>query len=124
MINKNNNLNNGKASGPCPDEVFLGDLGLLDTARGGAAALVIRQVIADLADVSHTQICAHHSFSDDLAGLGMWDSLDTVEFVMRLEDRLQTRIPAAVAERLPGLLEQERANPLFTVSDMVLGMVS
>jgi acyl carrier protein len=107
----------------CSDEVFVTDLGLPLPSQQATTALAIRSVIAEFAGVPATSICAHHTFSDDLAGGGMFDdSLDTVEFVMQLEDRLGRRIPNALAEKLPGLIELDFPHPLYSVSDLVTQM--
>src|SRR5438067_1273510 len=102
---------------------FLLALGLEAGTDEAIVATAIRRVIADLAGVPEEKIDAHHSFSEDLSGLGSWDSLDTVEFLMRLEDLLGLRIPGSVAERFPGLSEVDRTDPFFLVSDMVLGII-
>jgi acyl carrier protein len=107
----------------CPAEHFLADLGLAGDTKEASAALAIRRVIADLAEMHEDAIWAHHSFSEDLGDKGAWDSLDDVEFIMSLEAELHARIPDAVAERLPGS-DSERLNPMYTVGDMVLGIVA
>jgi acyl carrier protein len=107
----------------CSDEVFATDLGLPYPSRQAATALAIRSVIAEFAGLPTTSVCAYHTFSDDLAGRGMFDdSLDTVEFIMELEDRIGRRIPDAIAERLPGLSQLDIPHPLLTVSDLVTEM--
>jgi hypothetical protein len=52
------------------------------------------------------------------------DSLDTVEFVMTLEEKLGTRIPDSIAEKLPGVLELDFPHPLYTIADAVVPMAN
>ena len=107
----------------CSDEAFLAELGLPCRSRRGAIALAVRAVIAITAEVHPGAICAHHTFADDLTGRGMFDdSLDTVEFVMNLEDQIRYRIRTAIAEKLPGLIQLDFPHPLFTVADFVVAL--
>jgi hypothetical protein len=54
----------------------------------------------------------------------MFDSLDTVEFVMTLEQKLGTRIPDPIAEKLPGVRELDFPHPLYTIADAVVSMAN
>jgi acyl carrier protein len=107
----------------CIDEVFVSDLGLSFPSGQAETALAIRASIAELAGVPASSVGAHHTFADDLAGRGMFDdSLDSVEFVMTLEEQMGKRIPDEVAERLPGLNELDFPHPLYSVADFVTQM--
>ena len=108
----------------CAEAEFLTDLGLKANTREAVLALAIRSVIAELAEVRPEAICANHSFANDLSPLGMWDSLDTVEFVLRLEARIGNAIPDEQAEKLPGLADRDRVDPGYTVGTMVRQMIS
>jgi hypothetical protein len=41
---------------------------------------------------------------------------------MTLEEKLGTRIPASIAEKLPGVLELDFPHPFYTVADAVVPM--
>ena len=96
-----------------------------DIAKGQASvtALAVRRAIADTAGVSPNEIFANQSFARDLVHMGGWDSLDTLDFVMTLESHLGRPIAPKVAERLPGLSDEERADVNFLVRDFVRGIV-
>src|SRR4051812_10092395 len=104
------------------DEDFLADLGPSLSPRHALTALAIRSAIAEFAELPAASVAAHHTFAEDLAGRGMFDSLDTVEFIMVLEEKLGGRIPGGVAEGLVGLNKLDFPHPFFTVADLVIPM--
>jgi acyl carrier protein len=109
----------------CSDEEFVSDLGLPLHSPEARVALAIRSTIADLADMPDRSLYAHHTFVENVRGRGMFDdSLDTVEFIMTLEEKLGMRIPTPIAEKLPGVLELDFPHPLYTIADAVAAMAS
>ena len=57
---------------------------------------VVAQIVCKTLNVSREKVLLESRFVDDLGG----DSLDTVEMILELEDRLGIEIPEEVAENL------------------------
>ena len=101
----------------------MSDLGLPSASRHARIAHAIRSVIAEFADLPARSVAAHHTFAEDLSGRGMFDdSLDTVEFIMVLEEKIGGPLPDVVAEGLVGLNSLDFPHPLLTVADLVIPM--
>jgi acyl carrier protein len=103
----------------CSDAQFVRGCGFVEGSREAQVALGIRSILGELGDVATGAICPHQTFQKDLAGLGSWDSLDQVDFMMRLEDLLDIRIPDDVGERFTGIRDDELIRPDFTVAEMI-----
>jgi len=107
----------------CSPDDFLRRCGFSPDDADAAKALIIRDVLAHIANVRVDSICPEHTYRRDLAGLGLLDSLDQVEFIMQLEDRLGRRIPDKLAERLRGITDRELYDPNFTVRDTIENLI-
>jgi acyl carrier protein len=103
------------------DADFAEECGVAVGSFEAEVALAVREIIADLANVPKESILARHSFVTELVGLDpALDSLDSVDYVMRLEERLDMRIPDCVAQSLPGIFDPDRLSAGFTVGQMVV----
>jgi len=63
-------------------------------------ALIVRQVIAEEGSVDPRFIYATDRYPEELSVLPSWDSIDWIDFIMRLEEKLNMHIPDRDAERL------------------------
>ena len=103
------------------DSDFAKECGIAVGSFEAEVALAVREIIAELANVPKESILPSHSFVTELVGLdSALDSLDSVDYVMRLEERLDIRIPDCVAESLPGISDLDRLSASFTVRQMIV----
>jgi acyl carrier protein len=86
---------------PCSDEEFVHGLGFDRMSREAEVALIIRQVFADSLGIPPEAIRQTTCFGRESDMLPLCDSLDTVEIVLQLEDRLNTVIPDQVLSEIP-----------------------
>jgi acyl carrier protein len=105
------------------EETFLAECEIATGTAQARKAIAVRRAIAKLAGVPESAISASHVFRGQLDQLGMWDSLDTLEFVLQLEKHLGDELPGEVRDRLPGLDDAVRDHPSYSVRDMVTGIV-
>jgi acyl carrier protein len=105
-----------KGRTPQSDDVFVAECGLPDDPEARRVAIGVRQVFAEEGSVNPQFIFATDRYPEDLEILPSWDSLDTVDLLMRVEEKLNIRIPDSDAERLFQLR--------FTVREFVAGMVA
>jgi acyl carrier protein len=101
---------------PQSDDAFIAECGLPDDPEARRVAVGVRQVFGEEGSVDPQLIFATDRYPEDLEILPSWDSLDTVDLLMRIEEKLNIRIPDRDAERL----FQRR----FTVREFVAGMVA
>jgi acyl carrier protein len=85
---------------PQTDAEFFRACDLPKHPLSGRIALGVRRVIAALGEVDPGLIHAEDTFDGPLAGLPFWDSLDTVELMMTLEEEFGVEIPVCEAETL------------------------
>lgn len=101
----------------CPqsEEAFLAGCALPANDQAMRVALGVRRAIARLGRVEPAYVHGDASFWDEISDLPFWDSLDTVELVMTLEEELGVRIPNVDAEKI----RNPDDNPRLTVKDFV-----
>ena len=85
-------------------------------AQSRRVALVVRQVFAEEGSVDSKFIYPTDRYPEDLEILPSWDSLDYVDLIMRIEEKLDIRIPNRDVEKLCQLR--------FTVREFVAGLVA
>lgn len=85
---------------PQPDAEFVRQCGLPAHPLTPRLALGVRAVIAQLSEVDPQLIHAADAFDGPLGGLPFWDSLDSVQLLMSLEEELDVRIADHEAETI------------------------
>ena len=105
-----------KGRTPESDDAFLAACGLPDNAETRRIAIGVRDVFGEEGSVDPKFIFATDRYPEDLEILPSWDSLDTVDLLMRIEEKLDIRIPDRDADQLFRLR--------FTVREFVATMVA
>ena len=101
---------------PQPDTSFLADCQLPALADAERVALIVRALVAEEGSVDPRFIFATDRYPEDLEILPSWDSPDWLDFIMRLEEKLDVRISDRDADRL--------YMPRWTVRELVQRVVS
>lgn len=99
------------------DADFVLDCGMRDNIQGARAALAVRRAVAGVGLVDSAFIRADDRYPDDLEALPLWDSMDFVDLIMRIEKDLETRIPNSIAEQLVnynGFTVRQLAQSVYT----------
>jgi acyl carrier protein len=86
---------------PCSDDEFVRKLGFAPDSREAVMALGVRHAVAESLPVAPEVLTPAASPLRDPDLRPFCDSLDVVEFMMRIEERLHVAIPDRVAEKLP-----------------------
>lgn len=81
---------------PCSDDEFVRGLGLDRMSEDAETALTIRRVLAESLQVPPEAITQTSCFGRDSDMIPLCDSLDTIEIVLQLEERLGMAIPDEV----------------------------
>ena len=97
------------------DADFVRDCGMDGKDDGARVAVAVRRAAARVGLVDPAFIHATDRYPDDLGVLPLWDSMDWVELILRLEDELETEIADRVAERLVDVRG-------FTIRELVEGV--
>ena len=82
------------------DAEFVRDCGMDGNEAGARVAVAVRRAVARVGLVDPAFVFAPDRYPHDLGALPLWDSMDWVDLIMRLEDELGVAIPDRVAERL------------------------
>jgi acyl carrier protein len=85
---------------PQSDDAFVTACEISMDAEARRVALIVREVIAREGSVDPKFIYATDRYPEDLEILPSWDSLDWVDFIVRLEKHLEVKIPNRDAEKL------------------------
>ena len=85
---------------PQPDAAFVADCQLPAVPDAERVALIVREIIAEEGSVDPHFIFASDRYPEDLEILPSWDSPDWLDFIMRLEKKLDIRISDRDADRL------------------------
>src|SRR5881227_1559115 len=101
---------------PQPDIAFVADCQLPAVPDAEPVALVVRAVVAEEGSVDPQFIFASDRYPEDLEILPSWDSPHWLDFIMRLEEKLNIRISDRDAEPL--------YMPRWTVRELVQRAVS
>jgi len=99
---------------PQPNESFVAGCNV--DGSDAAAALGIRQAIANLGGVDPLYVWAEDLFERELVHFDFWGSLDSIAVVLELEKCLNVRIPDTDAARI--------ADPERTPGQTVAGFVA
>src|SRR5262245_16814247 len=85
---------------PQPGAAFPADCQLPVLPDAERVALIVRAVVAEEGSVDPQFILAGDRYPEDLEILPSWDSPDWLDFIMRLEQKLDIRISDRDADRL------------------------
>lgn len=99
------------------DEDFLAELDIAPGSPEAVVACQLRSLIAELGQVPADTIHASTRFYPDLEKLPYYDSPDSLDVLIRIEDTFDVRIPDATFHELMKAMEQG------CVRDFVLGWV-
>ncbi len=97
------------------DADFVRECGMEANEEGARVAVAVRRAAARVGLVDSAFVHAADRYPDDLGVLPLWDSMDWIELIMRLEGELQIEIPDRVAERLVDVRG-------FTIRELVEGV--
>src|SRR6516225_11159807 len=82
-----------KGREPQSDDQFVAECNLPDDAAARQCALAVRRSVARYSLIDPQFIRATDRYPNELINLSGWDSLDFVEWVMGLEEKMHVREP-------------------------------
>jgi acyl carrier protein len=109
-------FNNGQK---LEDDIYLKNIGLHSNAEDARNALFLRSIIANLAKIPTQTIQPKHRLWKDYDRLPFFDSPDTVEFIMEVEDKLNVSIPDEYVEKIVGTYDEN-----LTVQEFTLNLIA
>jgi acyl carrier protein len=95
---------------------FVAEMGLEAGTLGAEAALGFRSLIAKYAQIPAESVLPEHKFWEEYRHLPFFDSPDTLEFMMTIEDRFNITIPDESAEAIMSSVLKYNKN--VTVKEM------